>query len=179
MVYLTKLKHTGSVISSSDKFGAKMFEVAARYFSDYARGIFIGTGSGVVAQYFMQTPVPFAFVEKHPTFVQRFRERFGADARLVAKDFFTLPIDESEEGLANCLLVSCMPVTGMFYSEKLVEQFRDALNSGSTIVQMSYTPFVKQIRLFERLQREGFKIQRVSTVFFNIPPASVFVLRKV
>jgi Phospholipid N-methyltransferase len=62
---------------------------------------------------------------------------------------------------------------------KLVEQFRDALNSGSTIVQMSYTPFIKQIRLFDGLQREGFSVQRVSTVFFNIPPASVFVLRKV
>lgn len=178
MVYLTKLKHTGSVISSSDKFGAKMFEVAARYFSQYARGIFIGTGSGVVAQYFMQTPVPFSFVEKHPAFVRQFHERFGTSTPLLAKDFFTLPIDDSEEGLGNCVLVSCMPVTGMFYSEKLVEQFRDSLNSGSTIVQMSYTPFIKQIRLFDRLQREGFKVQRVSTVFFNIPPASVFVLRK-
>lgn len=81
MVYLTKLKHTGSIISSSDKFGAKMFEVAARYFSHYTRGIFIGTGSGVVAQYFMQTPVPFAFVEKHPDFVRQFHARFGAIPR--------------------------------------------------------------------------------------------------
>ncbi|MDD5392507.1 MAG: hypothetical protein PHE17_05770 [Thiothrix sp.] len=178
MVYLTKLKHTGSVISSSDQFGAKMFEVSARYFHHYTRGIFIGTGSGVVAQYFMQTPMPFAFVEKHPAFVRQFHERFGAHTPLLAKDFFTLPVDESGEGLANCLMVSCMPVTGPFYSEKLVEQFRDALNSGSTIVQMSYTPFIRQIRLFDRLQREGFKVQRVSTVFFNIPPASVFVLKK-
>jgi phospholipid N-methyltransferase len=178
MVYLTKLKHTGSVISSSDKFGAKMFAVSAHYFTHYTRGMFIGTGSGVVAQYFMQTRIPFAFVEKHPAFVQQFHDRFGADKPLLAKDFFTLPIDESGEGLANCLLVSCMPVTGPFYSEKLMEQFRDALNSGSTIVQMSYTPFIKQIRLFDRLQREGFKVQRVSTVFFNIPPASVFVLTK-
>jgi len=178
MVYLTKLKHTGSVISSSDQFGAKMFEVSAHYFHHYTRGIFIGTGSGVVAQYFMQTPMPFAFVEKHPAFVRQFHERFGADTPLLAKDFFTLPVDESGEGLANCLMVSCMPVTGPFYSEKLVEQFRDALNSGSTIVQMSYTPFIRQIRLFDRLQREGFKVQRVSTVFFNIPPASVFVLKK-
>ena len=179
MVYLTKLKHTGSVISSSDKFGAKMFEVSQRYFSQYTRGIFIGTGSGVVAQYFMDTPIPFSFVEKHPAFVKQFYDRFGADKSLLAKDFFTLPIDESDEGLGKCLVVSCMPVTGPFYSPKLVEQFRDALNSGSTIVQMSYTPFIKQIRLFEGLQREGFSVKRVSTVFFNIPPASVFVLRKV
>ena len=97
----------------------------------------------------------------------------------MAKDFFNLSIAESEGGLANCLIVSCMPVTGPFYSEKLVQHFSDALNSGSTIVQMSYTPFVKQVRLFERLQREGFKVQRMGTVFFNIPPASVFVIRKV
>jgi phospholipid N-methyltransferase len=178
MVYLTKLKHTGSVISSSDQFGVKMFEVAERFFSNYQRGIFIGTGSGVVAQYFMQTPIPFSFVEKHPAFVKQFHVRFGSHTPLLAKDFFTLPINESEEGLGNCLMVSCMPVTGPFYSEKLVEQFRDALNSGSTIVQMSYTPFIRQIRLFERLQQEGFHVKRVSTVFFNIPPASVFVLKK-
>jgi len=54
MVYLTKLKHTGSVISSTDQFGAKMFDVAERYFPQYGRGVFVGTGSGVVAQYFMQ-----------------------------------------------------------------------------------------------------------------------------
>lgn len=179
MVYLTKLRHTGSVISSSDQFGAKMFEVAARYFLGYQRGIFIGTGSGVVAQYFMQTPIPFSFVEKHPAFVRQFHERFGSHIPLLAQDFFNLPIDESPAGLGNCIVVSCMPVTGPFYSEKLVEQFRGALNSGSTIVQMSYTPFIKQIRLFERLQREGFKVTRVSTVFFNIPPASIFVLQKV
>lgn len=178
MVYLTKLKHTGSVISSSDRFGMKMYEVAAQYFSQYARGIFIGTGSGVVAQYFMQTPIPFSFVEKHPAFVRQFHERFGVHTPLLAKDFFTLPVDDTREGLGNCLIVSCMPVTGPFYSERLVEQFRDALNSGSTIVQMSYTPFIKQIRLFERLQQEGFHIRRVETVMLNIPPASVFVLSK-
>lgn len=178
MVYLTKLKHTGSVISSTDQFGAKMFDVAERYFSQYGRGVFVGTGSGVVAQYFMQTPIPFVFVEKLTEFVHKFHARFGAETPLLAKDFFTLPIDESEGGLANCLIVSCMPVTGPFYSEKLVQHFSDALNSGSTIVQMSYTPFVKQVRLFERLQREGFKVQRMGTVFFNIPPASVFVIRK-
>ena len=63
-MYLTKLKHTGSVISSSDHFGEKMYEVARRYFNKYTRGMFIGTGSGVVAQYFMQTLIPFVFVEK-------------------------------------------------------------------------------------------------------------------
>ena len=98
---------------------------------------------------------------------------------MLAQNFFDLPIDESANGLANTIIVSCMPVTGPFYSERLVEQFRDALNSGSTIVQMSYTPFARQIRLFERLQQEGFKVQRVATVLFNIPPASVFVLSKV
>lgn len=178
MAYLTKLKHTGSVISSSNQFGAKMFAVAAGFFQHYTRGVFVGTGSGVVAQYFMQATVPFVFVEKHPAFVRQFHERFGAHTPLLAKDFFTLPMDESSGGLGNCLIVSCMPVTGPFYSEQLVEQFRDALNSGSTIVQMSYTPFVRQVRLFERLQKEGFSIQRVGTVLMNIPPASVFVLRK-
>ncbi|MBF0218149.1 MAG: hypothetical protein HQL49_01265 [Gammaproteobacteria bacterium] len=178
MVYLTKLKHTGSIISSSDKFGAKMFEISQRHFFRYARGIFIGTGSGVVAQYFMDTPIPFSFVEKHPAFVRQFYQHFGNEKPLLAKDFFTLPVDDSEEGLGQCLIVSCMPVTGPFYFEKLLEQFRDALNSGSTIVQMSYMPFIKQIRLFDGLQREGFVIERMSTVFFNIPPASVFVLRK-
>ena len=178
MVYLTKLKHTGSVISSTDQFGLKMFEVANRYFAQYSRGVFVGTGSGVVAQYFMQTPIAFVFVEKLSEFVRQFHERFGVDKKLLAKDFFTLPIDHTEDGLANCLIVSCMPVTGPFYSEKLVQHFKDALNSGSTIIQMSYTPFVKQVRLFDRLQREGFQVQRVSTVLFNIPPASVFVLRK-
>lgn len=178
MVYLTKLKHTGSVISSTDQFGAKMFAVASRFFPAYQRGMFIGTGSGVVAQYFMQSPLPFAFVEKHPAFVRQFHQRFGADCPLLAKDFFTLPVDSSAQGLANCLMVSCMPVTGPFYSEKLVEQFRNALDSGITIVQMSYTPFVRQVRLFERLQREGFRVERKGTVFLNIPPASVFVLTK-
>ncbi len=178
MVYLTKLKHTGSVISSSDQLGSKMYEIARHYFAHYARGIFIGTGSGVIAQYFMHTPIPFSFVEKHPAFVRQFHERFGHKTPLLAKDFLHLPIDESIEGLGNSLIVSCMPVTGPFYSEKLVEQFRQALNTGSTIVQMSYTPFVRQIRLFDQLQQEGFKIKRVSTVFFNIPPASVFVLHK-
>ncbi len=100
MVYLTKLKHTGSVISSSDKFGAKMFEVAARYFSQYVRGIFIGTGSGVVAQYFMQTPVPFSFVEKHPSFVRQFHERFGAGIPVVGKGLF-YPADRSKRGRAG------------------------------------------------------------------------------
>lgn len=178
MLYVNKFKHAGSVISSSDQFGAKMFEVAAGYFQQYPRGMFIGTGSGVVAQYFMQTPIPFQFVEKHPDFVRHFHKRFGADKALLAKDFFGLPVTDSSEGLGNCLMVSCMPVTGAFFSDALVDKFREVLNSGSTIVQMSYTPFVRQIRLFERLQREGFKIQRVATVFFNIPPASVFVLRK-
>ncbi|MBU0655310.1 MAG: hypothetical protein KJ914_09290 [Gammaproteobacteria bacterium] len=177
-MYLTKFKSTGSVISSSDQFGAKMHQVASRYFATYGRGVFVGTGSGVVAQYFMQPPVPFVFVEKHPAFVRQFHERFGSATPLLGKDFFTLPIDQSSEGLGNCLIVSCMPVTGPFYSEKLVEHFRDALNSGSTIVQMSYIPFVRQIRLFERLQKEGFSIQRVATVLLNVPPASVFVLRK-
>lgn len=177
MVYLTKLKHTGSVISSTDQFGEKMFSVASRFFDTYQRGVFVGTGSGVVAQYFMQS-IPFVFVEKHPAFVRQFHQRFGAQTPLLAKDFFTLPIDESKEGLANCLVVSCMPVTGPFYSEQLVAHFRDALNSGSIIVQMSYTPFVRQVRLFERLQKEGFKIERKGTVFLNIPPASVFVLSK-
>ena len=178
-MYLTKLKHTGSVISSSDHFGEKMYEVARRYFNKYTRGMFIGTGSGVVAQYFMQTLIPFVFVEKHPAVVKQFHERFGQKAPLLAQNFFDLPVDESANGLANTIIVSCMPVTGPFYSERLVEQFRDALNSGSTIVQMSYTPFARQIRLFERLQQEGFKVQRVATVLFNIPPASVFVLSKV
>ncbi|MEB4591858.1 hypothetical protein VSS37_12775 [Candidatus Thiothrix sp. Deng01] len=178
MAYLTKLKHTGSVISSSNQFGAKMFTVAAGFFQDYGRGVFVGTGSGVVAQYFIQASIPFVFIEKHPAFVRQFHERFGAHVPLLPKDFFTLPMDDSSSGLAECLVVSCMPVTGPFYSERLVEQFRGALNSGSTIVQMSYTPFVRQVRLFERLQKEGFRIERVGTVLMNIPPASVFVLRK-
>lgn len=177
-MYLTKFKSTGSVVSSSDKFGAKMHQVASRFFHSYSRGVFVGTGSGVVAQYFMPAPIPFVFVEKHPDFVRQFHERFGSHTPLLGKDFFTLPIDENTDGLANCLIVSCMPVTGPFYSEKLVEHFRDALNAGSTIVQMSYTPFVRQIRLFERLQKEGFRIERVATVLLNVPPASVFVLRK-
>ncbi len=178
MVYLTKLKHTGSVISSSDLFGAKMYDTAKREFSLYKRGVFVGTGSGVVAQYFINSPIPFVFVEKHPAFVRQFHERFGHEKSLLAADFLKLPIDESEEGLANALIISCMPVTGPFYSDQLVNQFRDALNSGSTIVQMSYTPFTRQIRLFDQLQQEGFKVKRVCTVFFNIPPASVFVLTK-
>lgn len=178
MVYLTKLKHTGSVISSSDQLGSKIYEIAQREFSRYVRGIFVGTGSGVVAQYFMHAPIPFAFVEKHPAFVRQFRERFGQHTPLLAKDFLSLPIDNSLEGLGNTLIVSCMPVTGPFYSEKLVETFRQALNTGSTIVQMCYTPFVRQVRLFDQLQQESFKVKRIGTVFFNIPPASVFILHK-
>lgn len=178
MVYLTKLKHTGSVVSSSDQLGSKMFALAKCHFTSYQRGMFIGTGSGVVAQYFMHTPIPFGFVEKHPAFVKQFHERFGSHVPLLARDFLSLPVDESVEGLGNCLIVSCMPITGLFYSERLVEQFRAALNSGSTILQMGYIPFVRQIRLLERLQQEGFTVQRLATVFLNIPPASVFLLAK-
>lgn len=77
MAYLTKLKHTGSVISSSNQFGAKMFTVAAGFFQDYGRGVFVGTGSGVVAQYFIQASIPFVFIEKHPAFVRQFHERLA------------------------------------------------------------------------------------------------------
>lgn len=179
MVYITKLKHTGSIISSSNQLGAKMYAVASRFFPQYSRGIFVGTGSGVIAQYFMQAAIPFVFVEKHPDFVKKFHHRFGAQAPLLGQDFLTLALDHSAEGLANCLVVSCMPVTGLFYSEPMAEQFRGVLNSGSTIVQMSYnTPFARQNRLFDELQQDHFKVQRAGSVFCNIPPASVFVLKK-
>lgn len=178
MLYVDKFKDAGSIISSSDQFGAKMFEVASRHCSRYARGVFVGTGSGVVAQYFMHTPIPFVFVEKHPDFVREFHRQFGADKPLLAEDFFNLPLDVSDYGLANCLVVSCMPVTGPFFSPALVERFRAVLATGSTIVQMGYIPWARHVRLFAELQQAGVKVQRQATVLRNIPPASVFVLQQ-
>lgn len=178
MAYITKFKDVGSIISSTDQFGAKMFEVASTHFGAYARGVFVGTGSGVVAQHFIDADIPFSFVEKHPDFVQLFKEKFGRKTDILGGDFFELPLDESRYGLSNSLIVSCMPVTGPFFSERLVTQFAAALEQGSTIIQMSYIPLVRKIELFRQLQDKGFHIERSATVFFNIPPASIFTLRQ-
>lgn len=176
--YITKFKDVGSVISSSDQFGNRMFSIAHTHFHKYRRGVFIGTGSGVVAQHFIHAKLPFAFVEKHPDFVKLFQQRFGESTPLYAEDFFELPMNDNEQGLNHCLIVSCMPVTGMFYSKALVERYAQALDSGSAIIQMGYIPIVNKIRLFKELRDMGYRVERSATVVLNMPPASIFTLSR-
>lgn len=178
MAYITKFKDVGSVISSSDQFGNRMFAIAQRHFKQYDRGLFIGTGSGVVAQHFIHATLPFAFIEKHPDFVKVFKNRFGESPTFYAENFFELPFNNTLHSLSNCLIVSCMPVTGMFYSQALVERFAQALDSGSTIVQMGYIPIANQVRLFKELRKLGYQVKRSSTVMLNVPPASIFTLTR-
>lgn len=176
--YIRHFKTVGSVISSSNQFGAQMHHAAQAFFPHYQRGVFVGTGSGVIAKYFINAPIPFSFIEQHPNFAQLFKTRFGHAPYLLEKNFFDLPFDETREGLNNCLIVSCMPITGRFYSPQLVPHFQQALDNGSTIIQMAYLPNAYGIHAFRTLKRHNYSVQRYSTTLFNIPPASVFVITR-
>jgi len=166
----------GAAAPSSNQLGRSM--AAALDLSSTGPIVELGAGTGAITDMMLSsgvTPERLVIVEREPMFLRILRKRFPYPVRVLSGDARNLDTLLSTEGIPKADgIVSGLPLLAMSKEtrEAILEQAFSQLAEGGQLVQYSYGPVAPVPRSLRT--RLNLKAQRVTTVWANIPPATVW-----
>lgn len=169
--YIRKFGKTGSLWPSSSVLACAMFDAASRFLDEHDEVIFAGIGNGAVAQLFTKLDKRVVFVDIDKEFCQRFRASVGPRHEVVCMDIVEHLECAVSDHMARRLIISCLPMRGVFRNEGLRRILLAQVEQGATVIFYSYFPHVAWTDSTRN------QISRRAAIFRNVPPAFVYSLK--
>lgn len=171
-------RRVGAIAPASRALAQAMADEVARIAPD--RLVEVGAGTGAITQALAQLnlgPSRFQVVERDPAFVRRLHERFP-QADVVhgcASQLDRLATDPKN----SLVIVSSLPLMSMPRDETLgcVQAMHALLEHHAGARLLQYTYAARHVRPFDA--PPGWRWRRVTTVWANLPPATVWSLEAV
>lgn len=173
--YLQNLPMTGSLCPSSQRLAEAVYQVALCHREGATELVFAGIGSGVIARRFLHWDQTTTFVDIDHAFCADFAPQVHRqEHRVVCGDI--TDILRATPGSRGRIVVSCLPLQGLYYSERVLTALLHEVQQGAQVLLYSYVPQWRWTRLGGALHTASVKAQRKRTIVRNLPPAFVYSL---
>ncbi len=173
--YLQNLPMTGSLCPSSKRLAEAVYQVALRNRESATELVFAGIGSGVIARRFLHWDQSTIFVDIDRAFCADFAlQVHRQEHRVVCGDI--ADILRAAPGSHGRIVISCLPLQGLYYSERVLTALLREVQQGAQVLFYSYVPLWRWTRFCRTLHAASVEARRERIIVRNLPPAFVYSL---
>lgn len=168
-------KNVGSVWPSSKRLA----KVIAHFIHDHPNicVVELGPGTGIITQAILNAGVPpenLIAIDNSPELAKSFQQKFP-HIKFLLDDATHLDKHLSEMGCTPSVIISSIPLINLPTEvvKKLHQSIHDSLEPRGRYIQFTYA-----LKNYEFATIENFKTIKKRRVWFNLPPADVYVFEK-